>query len=37
MFTTVPGGGFCGDGDTTREGHSSDSQQDFDPFPDTAG
>ena len=36
MFTIVPGGGFCGDGDTTGKAQSSDSQQDFDPLPNIA-
>jgi hypothetical protein len=36
MFTTVPGGGFCGDGDTTGKVQSSDGQQDFDPLPNIA-
>jgi len=36
MFPTVPGGEFCGDGDTTGKAQSSDSQQDFDLLPNTA-
>ena len=36
MFTTLSGGVFCGDGDTTGKAQSSDSQQDFDLLPNIA-